>query len=409
MLTKTFILSAASTFALATAAYAADNNTVYLEQIGAGNSASIKQFRNDGGNDIGLLSDPVSQTGDNNTFNYSNDFCCNSGGGDNDIVKAEQDGDDNYFSSADGNRSRGNRITLALQTGDDNSMEISHNGADDSTVSSATQLGDMNFMRIVQSSLAGGAGDSNNLVVSAAMTGSNNGISRNTGSFTGSGLGMYIRQTGEDNTINSASIEGSNNNVSRTTVLMSSFGTLPMYLRQIGLRNTMSADMVGSNGNYMWVWQDGNDNTADFDQGSSIASTGNAADVYQNGDGNAATGSQLGSANTLRAIFNGNGNGVGVMSGNAGSLVASSASLTLGNMLQDASAALSGNSLDYEVSGNDNLFAFAQIGGGNTISGTVGAGGTSNSNQVAVLQNGSGNTASFAQAGAGTNNIAISQ
>jgi hypothetical protein len=99
------------------------------------------------------------------------------------------------------------------------------------------------------------------------------------------------------------------------------------------------------------------------------------------------------------------------MSGNAGALVAANgSSLSVGNVLQDSSSSLYGNSLSYTVYGSSNLFAFAQIGGNNTITGTVGTGSSDSSgNQVAVLQNGTGNITSFSQTGVGSNNIAVHQ
>lgn len=389
----------------APAVFAGNANTLFLEQLGNGNSTSVNQSRGTGGNDIGTLADPVTQAGDNNSIFYSNVYCCNGGVGNNDIVMLDQIGDSNDFRATDLNNSDTNVVEKVLQEGDRNSMRIGHNGNDDSTIGLALQQGDNNHMRLLQE------GGSNNTIGFAKIVGNNNGVSQNTGPFTGSELGMYLRQVGSGNTITSASIEGDNNSISRNPPLaLSSFGRLPMYIQQRGSGNIASADMQGSDGNYIWVHQVQNDNIANVTQGMSTSATGNSADIAQTGDGNVVQVGQSGNLNTTQATFTGNGNGFGSMAGTAaGALVDAQGALSQGGILQDSSLAAAGNAIDYAVFGNDNLFAFSQIGGGNVIAGTVGsATSDASANQVAVLQVGDGNTTSFAQLGSG-NVIAVVQ
>lgn len=94
----------------------------------------------------------------------------------------------------------------------------------------------------------------------------------------------------------------------------------------------------------------------------------------------------------------------------AGDLVGSTPVLTEGNIFQDSTGKSSGNLINYNVNGSSNLFAFAQIGGNNTIDGTVGTAiVTSDGNQAAVLQEGSDNNATFFQTGSGGNYMSVSQ
>lgn len=99
-------------------AQANDANTLYLEQIGGANQASVNQSVANGGNDIGTAADPVTQKGDRNDFRFSN--ASNNYGGNNDITKAEQFGDDNYFSNSVWNGAGNNVIRDFEQKGDAN-------------------------------------------------------------------------------------------------------------------------------------------------------------------------------------------------------------------------------------------------------------------------------------------------
>src|SRR5690606_29688993 len=134
------------------------------------------------------------------------------------------------------------------------------------------------------------------------------------------------------------------------------------------------------------------------------------AQAWVTGNDNGALIGQIGNLNSAVLFLDGDANGVGGLTGAAGTLVSTSGGqLVAGSALQDSSSALSGNSLTYEAVGNLNQFAFAQIGAGNFITGQVGNAGASDGNQAAVLQNGSNNVTSFTQNGPGSNNLSVSQ
>ena len=406
------VLSTATALGLimAGSALANDSNTLYLDQNGDGNTARVVQdvpnFTNEiGGNDIGTAGDPVTQQGDGNEFYYDNGTSVsNHGVGDNDIIKAEQIGNSNYMRFHDQGGSDTNRSNDIQQVGDDNYADFVHNSADDSLTGIVLQQGDENFLRIQQEAGTG------NQVLSARQIGSGNGAS----AVTSAHLGTYIYQRGSGNLITEATIKGSDNG---------GINNRALYILQRGNNNGQGlsvADILGSNGNNISVEQIGDGNDFGVWQGTSTASTGNDAKVTQDGDSNYAYVTQFGDGNEIivdqdgngnsaTANFNGSGNGVGSLSGDAGTLASAHSELTQGTIFQDSSSAISGNTVTYTVTGNNNLFAFAQIGAANTITGTVGSLGASNGNQVAVLQAGSSNVSSFSQNGGGSNNIAITQ
>lgn len=394
-------------------AHAADNNTLYLEQDGDDNVASIQQdiqgWSGDlGGNDFGTAATPALQRGDRNEMRYSNGTkVSNNGVGDNDVLEAKQVGDDNRMYFKDFGGSNGNDVNKAVQRGDDNYARVTRNAADDGTVETIRQKGDSNFLVIYQRAGTG------NSVGTVRQIGSNNGKS----SVTTAHLGTYIYQhDGDNNRVDVASIVGSNNG---------NFNNRAMYIEQRGSNNgqtSSTAKMFGSN-NDINVVQTGGWNNFRVVQGNSLVpGSGNTADLAQTGDdhdatirqdgnGNYLTATQIGVSNTLTASFTGDGNGVGTMTGVAKALVDSDMGddLFQGNIFQDSTGEASGNTITYNVNGSNNLFAFAQIGAANTITGDVGTSGASNGNQVAVLQTGSGNGTSFTQNGGGNNNLAVSQ
>jgi hypothetical protein len=199
------------------------------------------------------------------------------------------------------------------------------------------------------------------------------------------------------------------------TATYSATGNSNRYaLSQTDDSNGINGVVSGDNNQAAVSQWGGSSNTADFLQyGNSndlgIAQDGgsNIATVNVMGNSNALGSDQVGNGNMLTATFTGNSNGVGTFGagGVAGILEASSTDLTQGNVLQNSTGASLGNDITYDVTGNSNLFAFAQIGGDNSITGTVG----SNSNQVAVLQTGTGNDTVFTQTGGNNNAIAVSQ
>jgi hypothetical protein len=300
----------------------------------------------------------------------------------------------------------GDRINSFLQLGNTNWASVGRNGASAATVGTFNQIGDSNSARITQT----GSGDTVTLL---QQVGSNNG-----GPFGSGGpqnpdqWGTTIIQNGNNNLISESSIVGSNNNKNTTTAPVS-------YISQVGNNNGINSSIArtyGSNGNFIHVTEQGDWNNFSVLQGLNTSSTGNQATVTQTGNSNAAyvtqygddnhvTVTQLGDANVATANFTGDRNGNGTLIGIAAALLTSNANLVEGTIYQDATGA-SGNTVTYNVSGNDNLFAMAQIGSGNAITGTVSS---SNGNQVAVLQTGNNNQTTFSQSGGGNNAISVSQ
>jgi hypothetical protein len=410
-------------------AWAGSSNTLYISQSGSDNTANVHQSGNStvgSGNDIGKLHAPVVQDGQGNYLKYSNDFY--HAGSDNDIVKLQQDGNDNWFEVRDAGAGN-TRINNVLQNGNTNQMTVIRTGEQSSTIDKVLMDGHDNTVYVRQLPIyrpgfpnpAGG----HNTISLIKIVGHNNGVPSATGGAL-YGPGVYIQQTGSGtaggvyNAIDEVSIEGSNNSPN-------AFGwDTVISVKQEGSYNGRIASiarMKGSNGNGIRISEIGDWNNFDVRQGVSTSSTGNYATVSQIGSYNSATATQYGNGNgltvnqngnynTASTLFTGNDNGVGsfVAGSAAATLDGASTDLTQGVVLQNSSAALTGNTLDYNVHGSRNLFAFAQIGGGNTIDGNVGSGSHySSDNQAAVLQTGSYNTTSFSQTGAGGNTVAVSQ
>ncbi len=422
--------AATTALTLSMGASYADPNTLFLDQDGDNNSAVIEQdivgFYGDdaGGNDFGTASNHALQQGDGNDMSFKNgtkNYHSNLSAGDNDVLEAKQLGDNNkmyiennsYGSSGD-TASSGNTIESAIQDGDNNYVNFVRQNADNGTVETAYQEGNRNFLRIVQ--LHGNG----NSVGTASQIGSNNGFNQ----YNNTRQGIYIRQGGV-----SPSVLGNNNRVEEASIVGSNNGSIAdqpgIYIEQFGSDNGLSSSTAQIFGSYnqIRVMEAGDGNNFSVVQGNSAAAgsenianldqTGNYNDaaITQDGSRNYVTARQYGDSNLLTATFVGNDNGVGTMDGVAGALADLSATddLFQGNIFQDSTTGASGNTISYVVNGNNNLFAFAQIGGANTIDGQVGNAGASNGNQVAVLQNGSGNGTTFTQNGGGNNNLAVSQ
>lgn len=418
---KKFALATTALTIIAGAAYA-DSNTLFLDQSGSNNVADVDQSHGSGGNDIGLSTGPALQDGDGNKLVYDNTLYAS--GSNNDIVSILQDGDDNDMLFRDWNNAHNNVTSLAKQIGDNNYLRASHNGGDDNVLSSVIAEGDSNDITIDQSGKFGE-------IQSVRITGSNNG---NNGSHVNNqNWGIRISQGGgNNNIIRDATIEGDNNTGLAgygyfDDPSSSALRGTAMRITQSGNTNDANSTMLGSNGNAILIHQDGDDNIGDVAQGLTVGSTGNAvkmiqtgntnngsvlqagsyniAHITQDGSSNFIGANQYGDSNTLMATFVGSGNGIGMMSGVAGDLEGSNMNLAQGTVLQDSSMSMSGNLISYNVNGNNNLFAFAQIGSANLIEGSVG----SNGNQVAVLQTGSGNGTTFTQNGGSNNNISVTQ
>jgi hypothetical protein len=388
----------------ASAALAADNNTLYLTQDGAGNVANVQQSAGPGGNNIGTATSPFRQQGDDNSFTETQATGGGFSRGDNDIVKGSQIGDNNRFSDYYSNNAGGNRINNFLQNGDNNVASVSRNASISGIVGTVSEVGDSNFLSIGQT----GTG---NEVTNATITGDHNGAS----TVNLSNWGTYITQSGSYNLITESSITGSNNN----PTIFGPGGPVN-YINQTGDYNGRTASIArtkGSDGNGISITETGNWNNFNVQQGVSTQSTGNYATVSQTGSYNNATATQfgdfnllhvnqLGDSNTSTTRFTGDSNGSGTMSGVANALLqGGNPNLVQGQVYQDSTGSVYGNNVSYTVNGNSNLFAFAQVGGGNSITGTVGSDG----NQAAVLQVGNFNTASFTQTGGVGNNIAVHQ
>ncbi|WP_117196255.1 beta strand repeat-containing protein [Rhizobium terrae] len=194
----------------------------------------------------------------------------------------------------------------------------------------------------------------------------------------------------------------------------------------------LSQDSLVSFGNVGEVYVDGNANTISVDQVGT-----NEAAVSVNGNLNAVTALQLGSVglNSLTATIDGSSNVLNVSQTNSAVFGAALNSITVGihGNSNNSAAAFStgwssatvaggllapgdlvqlgtGNSIALQVgsalspNSNDNQFAFAQLGDGNTIDGSI----MGTGNEVAVVQAGNGNAASFSQIG-NSNSIGISQ
>lgn len=406
-------LAAATAMALLTsAAYAGGSNNAYIKQNGEGNSAQIQQSAGSG-NKVGRDGAPVLQNGKNNIFEEKQ-YYSSAPLNNNDIKSGRQIGNSNEFSSWYSNMSSNNVIENVIQSGNGNVMSIVRDGQSGGIIgtviqggtgASASATGNDNFLTIYQNGTS-------NTVDKAEQIGSNNGYSKWGGGY--AGWGTYIDQRGSNNKIMKSSVTGNKNSGVNQTghlIIQDGYGNG---------QNASIASTIGSNGNFIHVTEKGDSNNFNILQGVSIASTGNSVTVTQTGSYNSANATQFGDRNHLIVTqngnynssttnFSGNDNGVGTLDGKAGGLVsASGGNLVQGTVLQSQSGSGT-NTLTYNVTGNGNLFAFAQLGGGNTISGSVGGGGGSNNNQVAVMQSGSGNTSSFSQAGVGSNNIAISQ
>ncbi len=395
---KTLVLGTALALLAATGVAYAGGNETYLEQLGDGNSASTGQDSAAVvGNQAGIDTDSMKQTGDNNVLSITQ-------GGDQNAVGIHSSKGTNLGLDQNGDR---NSITVGQSKGQNKIYQVQQTGDSDAT-------SQQNVLTITQGNQGGGYGASAITIVNQTNTGgaaaaansvdieqtafhagpgANNGVGRLVnggdqlgGGITqvGSGLGATIHQVGGHNKIRSVT--------------------------QYGTSDTVTINQSGAAGN----GSDGQNNAVNsVEQGASGSgvSTSTIA-INQYGDKNYVGRVQQtgGGNNHVTMTFVGDKNG-GDGSGNSGS-AALFASTIVGNVgLNESETYQTGtdNNLTYTVTGSENLFAFNQIGSGNTIDGTVGDTSASSSNEVAILQNSSGNTANFSQTGAGSNNLAVKQ
>ncbi|MEI5682698.1 MULTISPECIES: beta strand repeat-containing protein [unclassified Mesorhizobium] len=376
-------------------------NQVAISQEGDGNSAKLEIL-----GDSNLFG--VAQTG------VWNEALARASGNANELALS-QIGNANLGEVLIGNRSSGNSDGNAVVLNQDSLASFGN-------VGEIYVDGNANTISLDQLSANGSNygtvdvfGDENDVAVD--QDGSNTGEVFVTGN-------LNVASLEQDGDINSALVDilGDSNEVDidqsgdwNDAVARANGNANEVMLSQIGAVNTGLVDIVGDQ-NGIAIEQDGEINSALVD----ILGDGNQFVIDQSGDWNdavaQATGNdnkalidQIGSLNTVSMTFQGDSNGSGILTGAAGLLVSTSGGqLVAGRALQDSSSALSGNSLTYDVVGNLNQFAFAQIGGGNSITGLVGNAGASNGNQAAVLQNGSNNVTSFTQNGS-SNNLSVSQ
>jgi hypothetical protein len=404
---KIVLMTATALSLTMAAARANDSNTLYIEQDGAGNTASVTQSVGLGNNNIGTALDPVTQDGDGNSFTFTN--ASNYYGGNNDVIDVEQVGNQNIFNNWVWNNGSDNVIDDVEQTGNLNRVSITMNGSDSGLVDDVLQQGNANHMLIEQYGNSAG-----NQVQSAKQIGNNNGLPPD-GNGDYRRVGTLIRQTGAgSNVVVSSYIEGSDNigpagdsNTYRNT----------HRIEQNGYSNEASASTlgsrIGSDYNRIWIFQTGDENTSTVSQGISTASTGNRAEVVQNGDYNIANATQFGSGNVLDATQTGDGNEIqvnitgdlngGGLFGGAAATLASGSGILSGEITQTGLD----NVASYDVvNSNGNQFAFLQAGNDNTIDGDVSGGG---SNSAVVVQSGNNNGATFSQSGGGGNILAVSQ
>jgi hypothetical protein len=409
--TQGLAIAAALGLLFSSSAIAASNNTLYLEQKGTGgNIANIHQSLGVGNNNLGLSGAPLVQDGSGNFLQYHPGTTTGTYDEDNDVVAGTQKGTTNWLNIQMWNLARYNRIMAFLQDGTNNGLKVEQNGASSSTIWSISQKGVLNTAIIRQNG-------ARNEIMSFVQDGNGNGNGVNAELSSGRGAGTRIVQAGNDNKVTLASVVGSNNTQGCCTYAP------PQDIRQQGNNNgqtASTASTLGSNGNGIKVSEVGNSNNFSIQQGVATTSTGNWATLTQTGSFNMATVTQYGDGNriiitqnnnnnTATANFAGDNNADGTLAGVAGALDSSSTSLTKGEIFQSTTGALT-NTLTYNVTGSGNKFAFAQLNGTNTITGTVGAtGAPSSNNSVAVLQSSSGNNVGFSQTTGNGNIAAISQ
>jgi hypothetical protein len=408
---KLMLLTASALGLCMGAAWAGSNNTLYISQSGDANQASVSQGAGSN-SDIGQTGagGEVTQDGTSNRLS----FAVTTWGTNNnvDITALRQHGTKNMFEEQAAGGSSNNVLGNSLQDGTNNSTRVAITNNSNSSIGSISAVGNNNAVSIYQGSgLA--APSSNNHVGTVSIVGNNNGIGWNYPYAHGDwGAAVYIQQIGTGNTVAESTIEGSNNH-DTAPYAAGAFNRVHEII-QAGIGNgsiLATAVTKGSNENWISVNQNGSANQFDVRQGTDANSTQNFVTLDQVGVGNTATVAQTGSYNTASLTFTGDRNG----SQNATGMQAASFAagfndrgLTQGTVTQ-ANTGASTNLVAYNVLGNDNLFAFKQLGSGNTIDGHVGSASASSNNQVAVLQSGNNNTSAFSQTGVGNNSLSVSQ
>ncbi|WP_343313476.1 hypothetical protein AAIB41_00005 [Brucella sp. BE17] len=437
-----------------------DQNTVAVDQIGSnrgdvyftgnGNNATLNQN--------GLINSTlITSVGDNNQFAIDqygdwNDVLVQANGNANDVTLS-QTGDVNsglIAQEGDGNVARlgllgdNNRFGID-QSGDWNEALARAEGNTNDLALSQTGIG--NFGEVLIGDRVPGS-DGNQTVLNQdagslaygnegqiLVDGNTNSVSINQVAGISYNIGLVDIQ-GDQNTVGVDQI-GSN----RGDVYVTGNGN-NATLNQNGLINSALITSVGDNNQFAidqygdWndvlVQANGNANDVTLSQTGDL----NSGELYLVGDSNTVSLNQDGSSgeNSLTAAITGNSNVLNVSQTNP-SLFDDMNSITIdiyGNSNNSAgafstgwsSAAVaggllmpgdlvqsgSGNTIALQVgsalvpSSDLNQFAFAQLGEGNTIDGSI----TGTGNEVAIVQTGNGNYSAFTQVGSG-NSIGISQ
>lgn len=334
-------------------------------RIGGGESSAGDIMRN---SNLNFTQGGVSQNGAGNAADLNQD------GGANLILSASQTGNDNdidldQFGVA-------NRIANVTQ---DSSAAMTGNDA------KVLQRGNNNGQGAFSSGFAGGTG-----VAQAGVTQIGGGNSVDYRARGDSNLFGFF-QDGTDNTVGNVLIRGDGNQTAAS---------------QTGTANTLMISPIVGDDNDVGVVQNGDSNLADValtggsdrnaiginqtgtnDATVTVDGSDNFADIRQDGLNSGAFGVNLN--------IDGNRNGLGTLSGDAGSI-----GLTSGVIIQDGN----NNLFDTTITGNRNLFASEQTGNGNVIDVAV----DGNRNQFAALQNGNSNVVNLTQTGNG-NNAGITQ
>lgn len=389
----------------------ADSNVLYLDQTGDGNAALTKQ--NGNGNSVGsnTAQNRVQQNG-----NYNSLIATQNGGS-----KAGHGGSYPQHNMGIDQVGHYNAIVLT-QTGSElrSVQQTAAQGTDGHSNSlELVQSGNHVTTRVIQTYT--GAGSETGNTVSISQTGSQHQTSRvglTDGQFrheyalyfattlTGDQPGSHQRfggvvQNGYDNSVDITQVaaqhqvgsvlqQGNGNDF--TASQTGGNGNRLTLAHTVGNDNTVTTSQVGASNSVFWIDQAGDDNVVSIVQSGGNNNMLNK--VHQTGSHNEANLSFTGSLNGAA--------GAGALGAFATGFEAHG--LAQGDVIQQNTGGLT-NSIDYNVDGDSNLFAFAQVNGtGNTINGTV----DGNSNVVAVLQNGSGNVTDFTQVGS-SNSISAGQ
>jgi hypothetical protein len=361
---KLALATATALMGMTISSFAVDGNQLYLDQSGDSNAVSS------------------SQSGSYNTVGAETGLTRARQAGDHNKLEISQSGDHNVGSAKDGGTPRG-----IDQLGSYGYMRLDQPG-DYNLTAGMTQFGGSNDMRIYQQS-------NSNVVGSATQD------TRGTVTTSPANALQIIQRGGNGNIINAASQSGTGN---------------AMYLTQDGIQNRVVLASQGvfhdtqtTNG-YMAISQSGNYNlvnSADQDgdrnsmtlnvNGSSNGTTAFGSSIASgvSATSGVAQGSlhQAGIGNSLNVALNaGNTSFSFSQTGNYDTL-SGSVNFGVGNELATNQHDGTGNSIGFQVGGNDNVIGFDQTGSSNSISSAQ----AGNGNVASLNQSGTGNASTISQ------------